>query len=137
MSDARCKLVTARFHLDQMVKSIADFEILTNYLDGFLSSLRSVTWVLQKEFSSKTGFREWYDAKKESVDPENDFDLFVNLRNTSIKERNIYPNPSISATDTIHYTDSYSARLYDKNGKLIKEVTDSSKTSEIPKAQKR
>ena len=59
MSEARRKLVTARFHLDQMVKSIADFEILTNYLDGFLSSVRSVTCVLQKEFSSKTGFREW------------------------------------------------------------------------------
>ncbi|HYY40378.1 MAG TPA: hypothetical protein VE692_03940 [Nitrososphaera sp.] len=120
-----------------MVKSIADFEILTNYLDGFLSSVRSVTCVLQKEFSSKTGFREWVRCQKKSVDPENDFDLFVNLRNTSIKERNIYPNPSISATDTIHYTDSCSARLYDKNGKLIKEVIDGAKTSEIPKAEKR
>jgi hypothetical protein len=56
-----------------------------------------------------------------------------------MKERNIYPNPSISATDTIHYTDSYSARLYDKNGNLIKEViTDGdSKTREIPKAEKK
>jgi hypothetical protein len=87
----------------------------------------------QAKLVSESGVR----CQKKSVDPENDFDLFVNLRNTSIKERNIYPNPSISATDTIHYTDSCSARLYDKNGKLIKEVIDGAKTSEIPKAEKR
>jgi hypothetical protein len=55
-----------------------------------------------------------------------------------MKERNIYPNPSISATDIIHYTDSHSARLYDKNGNLIKEVTDGgSRTRKIPKAEKK
>jgi hypothetical protein len=77
MSEAYRKLETARFHLDQMFESIADFESLTNYLDAFLSSARSVTWVLKKEFASKTGFREWYDAKVKSVDPENDFKLFI------------------------------------------------------------
>ena len=137
MSEARRKLETARFHLDQMVESTADFETLTNYLDAFLSSARSVTWVLKKEFSSKTGFDAWYNARLKSVDPENDFALFKKLRNTSIKERNIYPNPTVSATDTIHYKESYSVSLYDKNGNLIKEVTDDSKTREIPKAEKK
>jgi hypothetical protein len=66
MSEARRKLETTRFYLDQMLKSTADFQSLTNYLDAFLSSARSVTWVPQKEFSSKTGFREWYDAKQKA-----------------------------------------------------------------------
>jgi hypothetical protein len=137
MSQARRKLMIARFHLDEMLDNATDFDSLTSYLDGFLSSARSVTLLLQTEFSSKKGFREWYETKIKSVDPENDFPLFNELRRTSVHVQNVYPNPSVTATDYIHYTDSYSARLYDKSGNLIKEVKGGSKTKEMPKVEKK
>ena len=103
MSEASSTLETARFLLDKMVETRGDLQSLKHYLNSFLSIARSVTWVLQKEFSSKTDFDAWYNAKIKSIDPENDFTLFKELRNTSIKERSIYPNPTISATDTIGF----------------------------------
>jgi hypothetical protein len=137
MSEASSTLETARFFLDKMVETPADLQSVKHYLNAFLSSARSVTWVLQKEFSSKPGFNAWYNSKTKSIDPENDFSLFNDLRNTSIKERSIYPNPTISATDAIGFEESYRITLHDKNGNIIKEATGGTKTKEIPKIEKK
>jgi hypothetical protein len=93
--------------------------------------------VLQKEYSSKPGFDAWYNAKLKSIDPENDFTLFIDLRNTSIKERSIYANPTVSATSTIGFEGSYGTALHDKNGNIIEEVTGGTKRKEIPKDEKK
>jgi hypothetical protein len=137
MSEARSKLETARFNLAQLVKNSEDPKRLTHYLNDFLSSARSVTWVLKKEFSGKTNFTAWYNAKIQRIDPEKDFALFVKLRNISEKERNVRPNPIIGTTDTIYLKDRYTNRLYDRDGNLINEFTGPSEIREIPKPKKK
>lgn len=56
-------------------------------LNAFIGSARSITSIMQKEFSSRPGFKEWYGKKQEKMRLDELLRLFINLRNESLKER--------------------------------------------------
>ncbi len=57
------------------------------HLNAFINAARNVTFVMQKEYAHKPGFKEWWDqhpAKKDEVMAK-----FVELRNVSVKEKTV------------------------------------------------
>jgi hypothetical protein len=49
-------------------------------LDGFVSDARSVTLIMQKEFTSVVGFKEWYSQKQQQMKNNPEFVFFNKLR---------------------------------------------------------
>lgn len=66
------------------------------YLSSFLSSGRSITWVLQKEYSRVDGFKKWYEKEQEVMRCDKLMERIKDLRNKSEKEGSIQPNLVIS-----------------------------------------
>jgi len=67
MSKSRAKLNEAKYFYEQMESNYKEgkTEEFKHCINAFLSSARSVTFVIQKEFRKYKGFDEWYELQKE------------------------------------------------------------------------
>jgi hypothetical protein len=93
MSKARLKLNEAKYFYAEMKKKFKDRknEEFKHCINAFLSSARSVTWVMQKEFKSCEGFVEWYEFQREVKFKDENLKKFIDMRNISLKEEPINP----------------------------------------------
>lgn len=83
MSDTEKKLQEAKYFLRRMLETYsAPFEFECN-LQAFISSARSVTWVMQKEYSKKPEFEEWYGKKQEEMQADEMLRFFREARTTT------------------------------------------------------
>ncbi|MGA9168758.1 MAG: hypothetical protein WCF03_21050 [Nitrososphaeraceae archaeon] len=80
MTDTQQKLMYARIMLEQAKQNSNDYSIFIANLDAFITDARSVTYVMQKEFNSIIGFKEWYNVKQQEMKNNSVFDLINNLR---------------------------------------------------------
>lgn len=64
MYDTLNRLHTAQILLSQAVNSTNTPDIFRANFNAFLSTARSVTWIMQKEFKNFPGFDDWYNEKK-------------------------------------------------------------------------
>lgn len=64
MTNTRDKLNEARFFLEEMRKASSDCDAFRYRLTAFLAASRSITQVMQKEFSETPGFSDWYSQKQ-------------------------------------------------------------------------
>src|ERR1700722_12943493 len=80
------KLREAIYFFEQFATSLHNECAAYFNLSAFLSSLRAITFVLQKECSGKPGFQEWYGKKQQSMRRDVTLRKFVELRNESQKE---------------------------------------------------
>jgi hypothetical protein len=76
MSRTRAKINEARFFLGELERTYYEYEnlieLLNNpeppvcqyYLSAFISSARSVMWVMRSEYQSLDGWEIWYQSKK-------------------------------------------------------------------------
>jgi len=93
MSKSREKLNEAKYFYEQMGSNYKErkTEEFKHCINAFLSSARSVTFVIQKEFRKYKGFDEWYELQKEKKFNDKKLIKFVTLRNISLKEEPINP----------------------------------------------
>ena len=49
--------------LNQAKTASGDYIVFIANLNSFVSAARSVTYVMQSEFKSAVGFKEWYEVK--------------------------------------------------------------------------
>ncbi len=63
-TDTRWVLDQSRFFLEKMRGLLANPREFVYYLNAFISSARSVTFIMRGEFSKRTGFQSWYDFKQ-------------------------------------------------------------------------
>lgn len=86
MYESRKKLNEALFHLKKLKVSqnntIEEFEI---YLNAFLSSARSVTWILNNECSKSECLKNKYEQTSFQKSDKELLDLMTKLRNKSLK----------------------------------------------------
>lgn len=84
MNRTESKLEEARFFLSELERTY--YEYLEEfkgplskantppkcqyYLSAFISSARSITWVMRSEYLHVNGWQEWYDSKKPNIDEE-------------------------------------------------------------------
>ena len=115
---AKEKLEAARYFLEQMTKSLQDRKRFIYNLDAFLSISRSVTFVLQSEFSSNYKFQEWYTVKQEKMRNDSLMTFFKDMRNITVKEGTPQTKAEayISLKAGFNIKDSVSIKLKGANG---------------------
>jgi hypothetical protein len=87
MSDAEKKLQEAKYFLKRMLETHkVPFEFECN-LQAFISSARSVTFVLKTEYSEKTDFQKWYQEKQEEMKADEMLRFFNKARTTTIHRK--------------------------------------------------
>lgn len=67
MTNTRDKLNEAKFFLEEMRGVSSNSDEFRYMLNAFLAALRSITQVMQKEFSKTPGFLDWYSQKQTEV----------------------------------------------------------------------
>lgn len=93
MTNTKEKLLEASYFLKNVkscFRSRQHLEMQFN-LNAFVNAVRSITWVMQKEFKKFDGFDVWFEkAKKKHMD-EDAFKKLNNLRITSVKKKSVKP----------------------------------------------
>jgi len=92
------KFENARILLEQAVKSVNEQNKVRANLDAFVTTARSITLVMQKEFSKNPKFKEWYESVKKEMMDDEIFQFFINLRNVSVHEKTVINTVRISTT---------------------------------------
>ena len=70
----------ADIKLHQAKQNFNNYAVFIANLDAFVTDARSVTFIMQSEFKSIKGFKDWYGVKQEEMKNDPDFDFFNNLR---------------------------------------------------------
>jgi len=97
--DAQQKYDEAEYFLEMMKENIEDRQKFRYNLSAFVSAARSVTFVLQKEFSKNPKFDTWYCEKQMQMRRDKLFKFFKDKRDYVIhKKGTIDTRAEISAT---------------------------------------
>lgn len=75
-TDTRWTLDQSRFFLEKMRGLLANPREFTYYLNAFISSARSVTFIMQEEFSRRSGFTSWYESRQAELRKDPTFQYF-------------------------------------------------------------
>ncbi|MBU4252018.1 MAG: hypothetical protein KKC39_04275 [Candidatus Omnitrophica bacterium] len=67
MTNSRDKLNEAKYFLEEMRRTSSDPDKFRYELTALLAASRSITLIMQKEFSGKTGFDDWYIHKQSEI----------------------------------------------------------------------
>jgi hypothetical protein len=94
---SRHKLEETRFFLDRVKDS--HFEIAQHladesppvpkflyYLSAFVSSARSIAWVMRSEYSAVPGWERWFEGEEQLAEEQELLESFTNLRNANEKQ---------------------------------------------------
>lgn len=64
----RHKLSEAKFFLEQLEANYGKLKKFDYFLSAFISSARSVTWVMRNEYSKVAGWEQWYASRQPSAE---------------------------------------------------------------------
>jgi len=113
-TNTREKLLEAKYFLEHMKVNQSNRDAFKYNLSAFLAASRSVTLIMQKEFSKLPCFQEWYKKKQ--------FDETMKLLNDK-RVKTIHHEPvrpqahvAISVMDYIGFSDSVSIKITHANG---------------------
>lgn len=93
MTNTRDKLNEAKYFLGEMRRVSSDSDQFRYALTAFLAAIRSITQIMQKEFSEKTGFTDWYAQKQSEMENNPTLKYLHRQRNISHHERPVLPYP--------------------------------------------
>ena len=111
MPSTYSKFENARILLEQAVNSGNEQNKVRANLDAFVTTARSITLVMQKEFSKNPKFKEWYESITKDMKNDEIFQFFINLRNVSVHEKTV--------ANTFRISTTYEKGLTLKNGDVI------------------
>jgi hypothetical protein len=135
MSDTQHKLEESKYFLDRTRENINSRKYFSFNLSAFLSSTRSVTWVMQKEFRHCNGFDKWYEDERTQMKKDPQCKFIVDKRDVTVHERTIMPNKKVSVNikeKKIMVNESVNVKVI-RNGNVISESTSIPRHSiEIP-----
>lgn len=75
------------------------------FLNAYISSARSVLWIMQNEFKHIDGWREWYDSFSETEDMKALLKGIVDMRNRSLKQQPLQISEFITIGNETDYFD--------------------------------
>lgn len=90
------KLMEAHHYFEKVLSVLHNELLLRFALNAFLSALRSVTWVLQKEAHDLAGFADWYEKRQQEMKADPTLKKVVELRNVAEKLGSAIPEISLS-----------------------------------------
>lgn len=98
MTNTGDKLNEAKFFLWEMRRVFSDSNQFRYMLTAFLAASRSITQIMQKEFSGKSGFSDWYTQKQSEMKNNSILKYLHKQRTLTYHERPVLPYP-ISVTE--------------------------------------
>lgn len=118
MKDTLDKLEEAEYFLGQMVENIVNVTNFKFNLSAFLSSARSITYIMQKEFSHKSGFTTWYKIKQQKFALYPIMKLMNDKRVISIHTQPIRPRKEthVKFLNTVTLTEDFVAFVLHADG---------------------
>jgi hypothetical protein len=111
MTSNQQKLIHACIMLEQAKLNCNEHSVFMANFDAFLTNARSVTWIMQTELGSITGFEGWYKRKQEEMNKDPDFAFFNSLRVETTHKRT-FNTPS-------RYTTSFPQGLTISGGSVV------------------
>lgn len=93
MTNTRDKLNGAKYFLEELERVFSDVNQFRHELTAFLATIRSITLIMQEEFSGKPGFSAWYDQKQSEMKNSSILKYLHRLRNISLHERPVLQYP--------------------------------------------
>jgi hypothetical protein len=79
-----------------MKQTANDWKLFKFHLSSFLSAMRSISLIMQKEYAQSSGFGKWYEHQQEEMRKDKLLKFFLELRNTTIHQKQVNPNVQIS-----------------------------------------
>lgn len=98
MTNTRDKLNEAKYFLGEMRRVSSDSDQFRYTLTAFLAAIRSITQIMQKEFSNKVDFGEWYAQKQREMGDNPILKYLHRQREITYHEHPVLPYP-IGITD--------------------------------------
>ncbi|WP_313232425.1 hypothetical protein [Tissierella praeacuta] len=80
------KLNEAEFFLNKLKEHENIFPEFDYYLNAFVSSARSVLWIMKSEYNSNNGWKNWYENKSTNQSEDNLLKGITGMRNRSLKQ---------------------------------------------------
>ncbi|MDF2503067.1 hypothetical protein [Clostridium sp.] len=119
MENTEFRLNESKFLLEKMKESKSKSPDFDYYLNAYISSSRSVIWIMKNEYSNINGWKKWYECKGLSKEQEILLKGIVEIRNSSIKQKPLKVGTYITINDN---EESYDIKelLSDYNGKKMK-----------------
>ncbi len=104
------------FHL-RMIEEQGNWDNFKYNLSAFLSAARSVLQYALEEAKTKPRGKQWYNNR---ISASSIIKFFKDKRDISIHTEPIQPQAhnKLTATDTLHFSDSVSITVTDKNGNI-------------------
>ena len=96
MSETLKRLEETSHLLNELIKSNYNRSKFRTKLNSFISSARTITLVMQKEYKHISGFKEWYESKQIEMKGNELFKFFKKQRNIIQKEGSIRINVKAS-----------------------------------------
>ncbi len=84
MTNSRAKLLETKYFLDCMTKNQIECDTFKYNLSAFLAAARSVTLIMQTEFSKVLGFNQWYKNKQTEMENDSTMNIMNNKRRMTI-----------------------------------------------------
>jgi hypothetical protein len=95
MSNVKNRLDEAEFFLKKLKRFRNKQPDFNYYINAYITSSRSVLWIMVAEYTHVKGWKEWYDKKAPDSQVEGILSGIVDLRNRSQKQRPIKVNRSL------------------------------------------
>ncbi len=142
MTNTRDKLNEAIFCLNLMKEVLHGLNATTepgrdnfrHALNLFLSSARSITWIMKSEFDKVPGLESWYSAQETQMRSDNTMRFLLEQRNISLKQRPIQPQGITKVSFTEYLTVSSSLSIVVTHADGTEEKSESrSEPSPLPK----
>lgn len=134
MTNTRIKLEEAKYFLKRTAEEVANRETFKYNLSAFLSAGRSVTFIMQTEFSNVRGFKEWYDEKQKQLGRNSLMKLINNKRVMTIHKKPIHPRAhiEIKIEGSVQITDQL-VMISDKNNGTVERTEFKEESLSVPK----
>jgi hypothetical protein len=91
MADTRERLDEARFFLSELQSRYHNMPTFRYYLNAFITSARSVSWIMKAEFNDVEGWAEWYKSKQPTPEEQLLLKQTTDARNRSQKQGPLKP----------------------------------------------
>lgn len=136
MKNTEQKLNESNFFLDKLKQTQGKHPEFDYYLNAYVSSARSVLWIMKSEYNSIPNWQEWYNNKETTPDEDKLLKGIVDMRNRSLKIEPLHTNEIPLICTSTNKIDLYS-ELHDflGDGKHKVELNISTYDTKIPKEE--
>jgi len=104
MTATKEKLSEAEYFLKRMIENQTERDAFKFNLSAFLAAFRSVTMIMQKEFSKYPGFAAWYKTHQDKMKADDKMKLLNTKRTMTIHQQPVRPRAHINEIVTEHIT---------------------------------